>query len=252
LVVGFQGETARLIPLYAVGVFLSFTLSQAGMVRHWWRIAQGQAGVEASRGWRRSIVINAAGAVATATVLGIFLVTKFVHGAWLVALVVPLLVLMFRSIGRYYVHVARELQPEPAYRLVIRHNTIILPVTRVHRGIITALEYALSVTRDIHVVYVAVEEDDTPRVLADWEKLETGVPLKVLPSPYRSFLTVMLKYIQEMEAKRGDGIVTVLLPEFVPPHWWEELLHNQETLRLKATLLYRPGVVVTSVPFHIG
>jgi amino acid transporter len=256
LVIVFGGDTSRLIPLYAVGVFLSFTLSQAGMVRHWWRLGHAPASdaeeSAAARGWMSSLVVNGAGAVATAVVLSIFLVTKFIHGAWIVAVVVPLLVALFRSIGDYYARIAKELQPRPAYRLVCHVNTIILPVTRVHSGIIKALEYALCTCKDVQAVYVEIEEEDTPHVQEAWDRLAVGIPLQILPSPYRTFVGVMLPYIDDAVAKRGEGTVTVLLPEFVPPHWWEEVLHNYENLRLKAALLYRPGVVVTSVPFHIG
>jgi amino acid transporter len=255
LVVVFRGDTSRLIPLYAVGVFLSFTLSQSGMVRHWWRLGHDPAshadGSTAARGWKSSLVVNGAGAVATAVVLGVFLVTKFIHGAWIVAVVVPLLVVLFRSIGEYYARIAKQLQPHPSYQLVCHLNTIILPVTRVHCGIIKALEYALCTSKDVRAVYVEVEEEDTVHVRGAWDRLEVDVPLQILPSPYRTFMGVMLPYIDDVVAKRGAGTVTVLLPEFVPPHWWEEVLHNHESLRLKAALLYRPGVVVTSVPFHI-
>ncbi len=251
LVVAFEGDTSRLIPLYAVGVFLSFTLSQTGMVRHWWKAGHDSSAGEAARAWRRSLALNAAGAAATAVVLAIFLVTKFVHGAWVVAVVVPLLVMLFRGIHAHYARVAEQLRPEPAYRLVCRHNTVLLPVTRVHRGVVSALEYALCITDDVRAVYADVDPDDTARVREEWERLGTGVPLQVLPSPYRSFQRTVLDCVNAAEAKRGDGVVTVLLPEFVPPHWWAELLHNQAVLRLKAALLFRPGVVVTSVPFHI-
>ncbi len=272
----FHGDTSRLIPLYAVGVFLSFTLSQAGMVRHWWRegkrrriaettdrapgdttapptaplIGNGEASPGAG-GWRKSIVINSAGALATTLVLVIFVLTKFIHGAWIVVVVVPLLVLLFRAIHRYYAHMEEQLTLGDVPALAPRHNTVIIPVLRVHRGLIHTLEYALGLSQDVRAVYVEVDPAETARVQQDWQQLHTDVPLQVLPSPYRSFVGVLLDYINAVDAARGDTVVTVLLPEFVPTHWWQEFLHNQPIFLLKTALHYRPGIVVTSVPYLI-
>ena len=273
----FKGDTSRLIPLYAVGVFLSFTLSQAGMVRHWWREGQrrraadmtGQAAagtqeahtatpggaVSATPGaapaWRRSIVINGLGALATALVLAVFLLTKFIHGAWIVVVVVPLLVLMFKAIHHYYGHINAQLQLGDVPPLVPRHNRVIIPVVRVHRGMIHVLEYALGLSRDVQAVYVEVDPAETARVRRDWERLHSDVPLTVLPSPYRAFVGVLVDYINAVDAARGDDVVTVLLPEFVPTHWWQQFLHNQPIFLLKTALLYRTGIVVSSVPYHV-
>ena len=268
----FRGDTSRLIPLYAVGVFLSFTLSQAGMVRHWWRKGRGRyeahppdhppadgqspaatpdGEAESASGWKRSIVINGLGAVATATVLVIFLVTKFVHGAWVVAVVVPLQVLLFRSIHGYYQRVDWKLRLGRVPPLVPPHNTVLVPVTRVHCGLIKALEYAMGLSDDVHAVYVEIDPADTPQVQRDWEQLHTDIPLQVLQCPYRSFVGTMMEYINALDAKRKDDVVTVILPEFVPAHWWQEFLHNQPTFLLRAALLYRPGIVVTSVPYYL-
>ena len=239
----FKGDTSRLIPLYAVGVFLSFTLSQAGMVRHWWR--------ERKRGWRRSIVINGLGASATALVLVVFLLTKFIHGAWIVVVVVPLLVLMFRSIHHYYANFDAQLKLGDVPPLVPRHNRVIIPVVRVHRGLIHVLEYALGLSRDVQAVYVEVDPAETNQVRQDWERLHSDVPLVVLPSPYRAFVGVLVDYINAVDAARGDDVVTVLLPEFVPTHWWQQFLHNQPIFLLKTALMYRTGIVVSSVPYHL-
>jgi len=276
----FKGDTSRLIPLYAVGVFLSFTLSQAGMVRHWWRAGKRDEGREVrdegreasderredrslsfssvvpqpsslARGWRRSIVINGLGALATALVLAVFLLTKFIHGAWIVVVVVPLLVLMFKAIHHYYGHINAQLQLGEVPPLVPRHNRVIIPVVRVHRGLIHVLEYALGLSRDVQAVYVEVDPAETARVQRDWERLHSDVPLTVLPSPYRAFVGVLVDYINAVDAARGDDVVTVLLPEFVPTHWWQQFLHNQPIFLLKTALLYRTGIVVSSVPYHL-
>jgi len=272
----FKGDTSRLIPLYAVGVFLSFTLSQAGMVRHWWREGKRHPAAEitdpapphtpaahvappggegsAAPGalpWRRSIVINGAGALATALVLVVFLLTKFVHGAWIVAVVVPLLVLMFRVIHQYYSNMNAQLQLGDVAPLVPRHNRVIIPVVRVHRGMVHVLEYALGLSRDVQAVYVEVDPAETAQVREDWERLHTQVPLKVLPSPYRAFVGVLVDYINAVDAARGQAVVTVLLPEFVTTHWWQQALHNQPVFLLKTALLHRTGIVVSSVPYHL-
>jgi amino acid transporter len=267
LVWGFGGDTSRLIPLYAVGVFLSFTLSQAGMVVHWWRLRDGSPTREAAsdgaedpgrevtattpvHGWRKSIAINALGALATAFVVTIFILTKFVHGAWIVVALIPTLVLLFRAINRHYRHVEEQLELEEVRPLGdCRHITVIVPVTRVHRGVVDALEYALCLSKDVHAVYVEVDPAETPKVEENWAKLRMEVPLEVVPSPYRSWVGVLIDYINALDARRRDDIVTVILPEFVPSRWWQQVLHNQSIFRLKAALLYRPGIVVTSVPY---
>jgi amino acid transporter len=260
----FRGDTSRLIPLYAVGVFLSFTLSQAGMVRHWWRMRDEGPGARdetaaplalqpspGARGWRRSMIINGLGAVATALVLVVFLLTKFIHGAWIVVVVVPLLVAMFRSIHRYYVNINAQLQLGDVSPLVPRHNRVIIPVARVHRGMIHVLEYALGLSDDVEAVYVEIDPAETDQVRKDWERLHCDIPLKVLPSPYRSLVGVLVDYINAVDAARGEDVVTVLLPEFVTTHWWQQFLHNQSTFLLKTALLYRTGIVVSSVPYHV-
>jgi amino acid transporter len=272
----FRGDTSRLIPLYAVGVFLSFTLSQAGMVRHWWREGkrshtgetaalnpadmQEAHGTSSSgkvsktpgaQGWRRSIVINGLGALATAVVLVVFLLTKFIHGAWIVVVIVPLLVLMFKAIHHYYSSIYAQLQLGDVPPLVPRQNRVIIPVLHVNRGMIQVLEYALGLSGDVQAVYVEVDPAETVQVQRDWELLHTTIPLKVLPSPYRALVGVLVDYINEVDAVRGDDVLTVLLPEFVTTHWWLQFLHNQPIFLLKAALSYRAGIVVSSVSFQM-
>jgi len=262
----FHGDTSRLIPLYAVGVFLSFTLSQAGMVRHWWRLGKRRPADEISdqtpaaeepttapgaRTWRRSIVINGLGAMATALVLAVFILTKFIHGAWIVVVVVPVLVVMFKAIHRYYTNIEVQLKLGDVPPLVPRHNRVIIPVVRVHRGLIQVLEYAMGLSRDVEAVYVELDPAATDQVRRDWDLLHSEVPLKVLPSPYRSFVGVLVDYINAVDAARGDDVVTVLLPEFVTTHWYQQFLHNQPIFMLKTALPYRTGIIVSSVPYHV-
>lgn len=260
LVAAFGGDTSRLIPLYAVGVFLSFTLSQTGMVRHWLRRrASMRAGREeqgdgatAPPNWKKSIVINAVGAAATFVVLCVFVATKFVHGAWIVVVVIPVLVLMFRAIHAHYLGVARQLSTEGLGRLDAISNTVVVPVSGIHRGVINALQYARSISPGgITAVYVDFDLEATARLREKWEQWGAGVELLVIPSPYRELTRPLLRYVDRLRRVGGDGFVTVVLPEFIPARWWQQLLHNQSSLLLKGALLFRKGVVVISVPYHL-
>jgi len=296
LVIAFRGDTSRLIPLYAVGVFLSFTLSQSGMVRHWLKVraqspknkakerkkseedihytqstvdretipdaeleASDQRGstfvndeVTDSSHWKKSIVVNAVGAVATFIVLCVFIATKFIHGAWIVVVVIPLLVFMFRAIHTHYVGVARELSTEGLSELRPIKHTVIVPISGIHRGVVGALQYAKSIAPEhVQAVYVDFDEEATVKLREKWERWGAGVALVVLPSPYRELTRPLLRYIARLERKGGNDIVTVVLPEFVPAKWWQHLLHNQSSLMLKGALLFKKGVIVTSVPYHL-
>jgi amino acid transporter len=296
LVIAFGGDTSRLIPLYAVGVFLSFTLSQSGMVRHWLKVraqsgkkngkrrkrgeddihftqstvdkeALPDAELEASEQrdstfitdevtdsthWKKSIVINAIGAVATFIVLCVFVATKFIHGAWIVVVVVPLLVFMFRAIHKHYVGVAKELSTEGLEELRPIKHTVIVPISGIHRGVVNALQYAKSIAPDhVQAVYVDFDEEATAKLREKWERWGAGVKLIVLPSPYRELTRPLLRYIGRIERTNDSDMVTVLLPEFVPAKWWQHLLHNQSSLMLKGALLFKEGVIVISVPYHL-
>jgi hypothetical protein len=288
LIVAFAGDTSRLIPLYAVGVFLSFTLSQAGMVRHWLKVRRnGEVydesihtsqvesdvnipdaflAIEQSRAprfvtdevtartrWKRSLAINLVGAIATGIVLMVFIATKFVHGAWLVVLMIPLLVLMFLAIHRHYVSVARQLSLEKINDTIEPiKNTVIVPISGIHRGVMNALRYAKSISPEsVTAVYVDFEEEATAKLKERWEKLDLGIKLVVLPSPYRELTRPILKFIHRVDRMRHDDVITVVIPEFVPKHWWHQLLHNQSSLLLKAALLFRENVIVTNVPYHL-
>jgi len=294
LVAAFGGDTSRLIPLYAVGVFLSFTLSQSGMVRHWLKErAQVARRLEAHGGaketnvseqdgeasqalpdvqlagkhgsffvsdevtdstyWKKSILINGLGAIATFVVLCVFIITKFVHGAWIVVVIIPVLVFMFRSIHTHYLGVAKQLSTEGLEQLHTIKNTVIVPISGIHRGVINALQFAKSISPDgVKAVYVDFDEEATQKLKEKWDKWGSGIELVVLQSPYRSLSRPLLYYIDRLRSKDREDFVTVVLPEFIPAKWWQQLLHNQSSLLLKGSLLFKKRVVVVSVPYHLG
>jgi amino acid transporter len=244
LIVAFQGDTHALIPLYMIGVFVSFTLSQTGMVRKWRR--------EGGEGSRTSALLNLVGAVATGLVLIVVAVTKLAEGAWIILVLIPLLVLWFRSVHKHYVRVGEQLSfrgwtPEPR-----RRNTVLVPISGVHRAVVRALQYARMLSPDVRAVYVDVDPKSTADVRREWEQWGEGVPLVVLASEYRSVMEPLLEYIEQVNAERPDDYITVVLPEFVPARWWHHLLHNQRALLIKGALLFKRNTVVTSVPFHLS
>jgi len=265
LVWAFSGDTSRLIPLYAVGVFLSFTLSQAGMVVHWWREGKnvkgppgpgdgsaGQTVAANTSHWRKSIVINGVGAIATFIVLMVFIVTKFIHGAWIVVVLIPLLVLMFLRIHKHYLEVAQQLSTVGLEGLRPIHHEVIVPISGIHRGVIAALEYAKSIApHHVTAVYVNLDDEATQKLREKWQQWGSGVNLVVVASPYRSLIRPFLNYVDRVKRSSHGEVVTIVLPEFVPAKWWQNLLHNQNTLFLKGALLFKKGVVVTNVPYHL-
>ncbi len=289
LVIAFGGDTSRLIPLYAVGVFLSFTLSQSGMVVHWLReranlrkqketvtaVAPDENGsqalpdievaneeihrsyfvtdeVTAPANWKKSLAINALGAVATFVVLCVFIATKFIHGAWIVVVVIPLLVFLFKAIHKHYVMVAKQLSTNGLSPLRPIKHTVIVPISGIHRGVVGALQYAQSIASDrVQAVYVDFEEEATANLKDKWERWGAGIQLVVLPSPYRELTRPLLRHIHRLARENGNEIITVVLPEFIPAKWWQHILHNQSSLLLKGSLLFTRGVIVTSVPYHL-
>ena len=261
LVAVFSGDTSRLIPLYAVGVFLSFTLSQTGMVRHWLKVGRVRTDPDAEvepkeqkpvPHWKKSIVINLLGAIATFIVLVVLVITKFLHGAWIVVLIIPLLVAMFRAIHRHYLDMATQLTTEGVVGLrPIRHE-VIVPISGIHRGVIRALEYAKSIAPGhVTALYINIDEEATQKLRQKWERLGGGVELVVLASPYRSLIGPLTRYVDRRMKAHRDQMVTIVLPEFIPVKWWHHLLHNQSSLMLKGALLFKPDVIVTSVPYHL-
>ncbi len=243
LIVVFGGDTHALIPLYAVGVFISFTLSQAGMVRHW--LTDGGAG------WRWRLGVNGVGALVTGAVTVVIAVTKFTHGAWIVVLLIPLLVVGFRAIYRHYDTVADELSLEHLAEEPPVNNTVLVLVGDLHMGVVKALRYAQSLSPSPKAVYVELDPSATARLEERWSKGGCGVPLVVLASPYRSMLRPLLDYIGRIRERDANSVVTIVIPEFVPRRWWQHLLHNQTALLVKGALLFRRGVVVVDVPFHL-
>jgi amino acid transporter len=243
LIVLFHGDTHALIPLYAVGVFLAFTLSQCGMVMRHLRERDGR--------FRLHATVNAVGATATAAALVVIAVTKFTHGAWLVVVLIPIFVFAFLRTHRHYFYVRSqlslvEMEPERP----IRH-TAIVPISAVNRATVYALRYAKSIAHEVEAVHVGLDPKRTEQIKAQWKYWGGGVPLKILESPYRSLITPLVDHIDDlMHGRRRNEMVTVVLPEFVTAHWWEGLFHNQSAFLIKGALLFRPGVVVTSVPFH--
>jgi amino acid transporter len=243
LVALFGGETHALIPLYAVGVFLSFTLSQASMVRRWL--------TRREPGWRWRWVVNGVGAATTGVVMLVIAITKFSHGAWVVVLLIPLLVTLFLMIHRHYTDVARQLSLDDFGGPPPIDHTVLVLVGDLHRGVAAALRYALSLSGSVKAVYVEVDPDRTQKLEEKWGKWGLGVPLVVLTSPYRSLLTPFLDYVNHLLALGPNHVVTIVIPEFVPARWWQHLLHNQTALLIKGALLFRKGVVVVDVPFHL-
>jgi len=245
LVVIFQANEIALLPLYAVGVFISFTISQTGMVRRHLRLQ--------SPGWQRSILISGTGAMLTATVMVVLGVTKFTHGAWLVLMLIPILVISFQTIHRHYQRVADQLSLTTAVRpRSVRRLTAIVLVSGIHKGTLPALELAKSLAPDnVTAVYVNLEPEHAERMHTRWREWGCNVPLVILESPYRSLITPLLKYIDEMEGHYRDDHLLIVLPEFIPSRWWEHLLHNQTGLLLRTALMFRKGQTVVSVPYKL-
>jgi amino acid transporter len=243
LLVVFGGDTHALIPLYMIGVFVSFTLSQAGMVVHWRR--------ERSPGWRTSAVINGIGATVTGLVLLVVAVTKAREGAWIIMLLIPLNVVFFQATRRHYRRVAQQLTLRGWTPPAPRRNVVLVPVGGIQRAVVEALTYARTLSSDVRAVYINVDPKATAELQALWNDWGQGVPLVVLESPYRSLMEPLLEYIDEIEEKEPDDYITVVLPEFVPARWWHHFFHNQRALLIKGALLFKPNTIVTSVPFHL-
>lgn len=244
LVIIFSAKVTNLIPLYAVGVFLSFTLSQAGMVRRWFRLREP--------GWQRSSLINGFGAVTTFVVMWVIIIAKFRDGAWMVVLLIPVIVLLFLGIKRHYVNTSRQLsveglEPPPPLR-----NTVIVPISTLHRGTINALNYAQAISPgNVTAVHISMDDEQTRKIQERWPKWGGDIPLMILDSPYRSVVRPILTYVEEVDARWDNDLVTVVLPEFVAARWWHHLLHNQTSLLIKGALLFRRNKVVTSVPYRL-
>ncbi len=251
LIVIFGGSTNAIIPLYAVGVFTSFTLSQAGMVRHWYK--------EKSSGWVASAIMNGVGALATAVVLAVIIRTKFLGGAWLVVVTIPLLVNLFLAIRRHYKYVASRLTlegitpqiyaPRPKVD-VVTHPAVVI-VGQLNRGTLEALDYARSIADEIIAVHVDIGTTNREKLNKRWEELEGDIPLVIIDSPYRSVVSQIVDFVGEYEDQHPGVLSTVIIPAFVTRNWWESILHNQTTLFLKAALRAKKSRVVTTVRYYL-
>ncbi len=254
-IVAFRAELSALIQLYIVGVFISFTLSQIGMVRHWTRLLRTETDQRVRRTMMRSRVVNTVGLVSTGTVLLIVLVTKFLAGAWIAIVAMSALFIVMKMIRRHYNTVSRELEQAAAEEneivLPSRNHAVVL-VSKLHLPTRRALAYARATRPDVlEAVTVSVDDAETRELVHKWEESDISVPLKVIASPYREITRPVLDYVKRASKESPRTVVTVFIPEYVVGHWWEQVLHNQSALRLKGRLLFMPSVMVTSVPWQL-
>jgi len=253
LIVVFEASVTRLIQLYIIGVFTSFTFGQAGMVRHWNKqLAGGAVTADRRASVLRSRAINAVGASLTGLVLVIVTITKFTHGAYLVLIAMPILYAIMRAINRHYEQVAEELEPDDEVVPLPSRNHAIVLVSKVHSPTLRALAYARATRpHDLTALTVSVDPVESRALQEEWDRRDLPVPLTVLDSPYREITRPILDYVRDVRRKSPRDVVTVFIPEYVVGHWWEQLLHNQSALRLKGRLLFQPGVMVTSVAYQL-
>jgi hypothetical protein len=243
LLVVFGGDTHSLLPLYAIGVFISFTLSQGSMVLRWLRLRQP--------GWWWRLCISALGATVTGVVLVIIAATKFLDGAWIIVVWIPVLIAVFLATHRHYADVADQLSLEDFSPPPPLGHTVLVLVGDLQRSVVKAVQYAQLLSPSAKAVYVETDPERTRRLEEKWGKYGMGVPLIVLTSPYRSILGPLLEYIDHLQQRDEHHVVTVVLPEFIPARWWQHLLHNQTALLIKGSLLFRKNVIVTDVPYHL-
>jgi amino acid transporter len=253
LVIGFQAEVTRLIPLYTVGVFVSFTLSQTGMVLHWRRLLRTETDRAARRRMRRAQSINGFGAAMTGVVLITVLITKFTLGAWIAIAAMAGFFVLMKAIQKHYDRVTAELVAGDVDGVLPSRNHAIVLVSTLHKPALRAIAYARATRPDVlEGLTVNVDEADTKRLMRDWEQRKLPLPLKVVESPYREITKPVLDYVKRIRTSNPRDVVTVFIPEYVVGHWWEQVLHNQSALRLKGRLLFQPGVMVTSVPWQLA
>jgi len=263
LIIVFRARVDLLIPLYAIGVFLSFTLSQTGMARRWWKIGHLREGVEIvepgsvlryNQGWRFKMLINGFGAVCTAVVMVIFAVTKFREGAWLVLIIIPILVKVFFTIHYHYKDLASHLTLDKFSGLPARQtrHRVIMPVSGVHQGTMEALRYAKLLSDDVTAVHVSIDDAETAKVQKKWKTWGEGTRLVILESPFRLFVEPLLQYIGEiLNRRQANETITIVVPQFIPSQRWHNALHMRTADVLRQELLSRHGVVVTDVPYHV-
>lgn len=262
LIIIFHASVTLLIPLYAIGVFLSFTLSQFGMSYRWWKVGHlspGEVKVERGstlsyqNGWRIKLIINSFGAVCTFIVMMVFAITKFIHGAWIVLLLIPFMVIVFSAIHRHYRNLAAVLSLDEygAPPQVARHR-VLLPISGVHRGSLAALRYARTLSDDVTAVHVSMDPEEAERVRLKWETWGEGIRLVILESPYRLLVEPLLEFIEEIASQRQPNeVITIVVPQFVPQSRITNLLHTQTAFILRLALLFKRGIVITDVPYHV-
>jgi hypothetical protein len=221
-----------------------FTLSQAGMVMHWLKSREA--------GWRWRAWLNGIGALATAIVSVVQVITKFTHGAWIVVLIIPSIIVLLRAIHRHYEKFSAELAYTGQAPLMFLHHTVVVPVNGISRPTAGALVYATTISEDVRAVYVAVDDTSIATFQAEWEAWDIGVPLVVIASPFRSVLRPIVDYVQGLSQRGETDLVTIVVPEIVPRHWWEHLLHNKTALFIRTAFMLKPHVVVTAVPYLVG
>jgi hypothetical protein len=262
LILIFNASVTRLIPLYAIGVFLSFTLSQSGMAHRWWKIGHMQPGQEKKergstlrfeKSWELKMIINGFGALLTAIVVVVFAVTKFREGAWVIVIIIPVMVMILGSIHHHYTNLASDLSLENHKSLArINRHRVILPIGGVHRGTLTALRYARTLSDDITVVHVSIDPEETARIQQKWKQWGDGVRLVILESPYRLFIEPLLEYIEDIDEHREPSdVITIVVPEFIPRHWYANYLHTRTANTLRWALQSRKGIVITDVPYQV-
>jgi amino acid transporter len=262
LVILFRASVTALVPLWAIGVFLSFTLSQFGMAHRWWKIGHLNQKKEVQErgsvlsfepGWLLKMFVNGFGALVTAVVTAVFAITKFQGGAWIVIILIPMLVVAFSAIHRHYRSLAASLAlKHDKPRSHIKRHRVILPFSGVHEGTLAALSYARILSSDITAVYVSIDPTEAESIRKKWEVWGEGARLVILDSPYRLLLEPLLGYIEEIITKRQPNeLITIVVPQFIPRHWWNNLLHTQTAAMLRLALLFRPGIVITDVPYQV-
>jgi amino acid transporter len=253
-IIAFRAQVTALIQLYIVGVFISFTLSQIGMVRHWTRLLRNETDPAIRRTMMRSRVVNTIGFIATGSVLLVVMVTKFLAGAWIAVVAMTLLFVLMKMIRKHYDTVSREIERPADDEMVLpSKNHAIVLVSKLHLPTLRALAYARATRPDVlEAVTVSVDDAETRALVRRWEDSKLNVPLKVIASPYREITRPILDYVKRVSKESPRSVVTVFLPEYVVGHWWEHVLHNQSALRLKGRLLFMPGVMVTSVPWQLN
>jgi hypothetical protein len=263
LIIIFQASVTRLIPLYAIGVFLSFTLSQTGMARRWWKIGHLREGEEIvepgsvlryDKGWRFKMFINGFGALCTAIVMVVFAVTKFTQGAWVVLILTPLLVMIFFTIHHHYRDLAAHLTLDKFSGIPARHarHRVIMPVSGIHQGTLEALRYAKLLSDDVTALHVSIDPAETEKVQRKWKVWGEGTRMIILDSPFRLFIEPLLGYIEEIvDNRQPNETITIVVPQFIPSKRWHNALHMRTADVLRQELLSKHGVVVTDVPYHV-